>query len=107
MKILKALALTFLLFYSLKSFSYQWFNVQANCYINNYSSASCQACNWNSYRPMFCHMNVSAQSSRGAFFNAFQNGYVYPGQCITGFVRANNPYFDPLVFAQANVRCRF
>ncbi len=107
MKLIKALAIAAVLLFSTKVTAYNWFNLQANCYINNYSSASCQACNWNFYRPIFCQMRVNAQTSRGAFFNAFQNAYVYPGQCMNGFVNANNPYFDPLVFANAHVVCRF
>ncbi|MEE3079841.1 MAG: hypothetical protein VX341_10930 [Bdellovibrionota bacterium] len=87
--------------------AFNWFPVQSYCQLNQGQGASCQVCNWQGYRPIFCRMNVVGRSSYGAFFNGFQQGWVYPGQCISGFVRANNPYYDPLVFANANAQCRF
>ncbi|MCF8059230.1 MAG: hypothetical protein K9K67_08040 [Bacteriovoracaceae bacterium] len=90
--------------YSLNSFA--WFNVQANCWLNGGTNAVCEACN-NTYQPLYCEMQVQGVTNASYWFDGFQNGYVYSGQCIRGVVYANNPYVDPLVNARAVVRCRF
>jgi hypothetical protein len=87
--------------------SAQWVNLPANCYINGGSVAYCEACNFSYTRPVVCQMNIQGQTSYGFSLQGFQNGWVQSGQCIRGQVYANNPWRDPLVFANAFVNCRF
>ena len=82
-------------------------NLRANCWVNGGVNAVCEACNFSYHRPIFCSMQVRGVSSRGFWFNGMQSGVVYPGQCINGYVYANNPYIDPLVHATANTQCQF
>lgn len=101
MKKLSVLALV------LMSFQAQaWFNLNANCYIQGGVQAQCEVCNFISYRPIRCVMNVRGVSSYGAHMTAQLNGIIQPGVCANGYVRANNPYIDPLVHATAVVRCQ-
>lgn len=92
---------------SLSSFAYNWFPVQSFCQLTGGVGASCQVCNYQGYRPIFCVMNINGSSAYGAYFNGHQRGLVYPGLCMNGFVRAYNPYRDPLVSANAVTQCRF
>lgn len=86
--------------------SQAWFRVNANCQLFSGVRAACEACNWQG-RPMYCKMKIKGRTSYGAWFNGNQSGWVGPGLCISGYVAANNPYRDPLVSANAKVRCRF
>ncbi|MGI4992000.1 hypothetical protein ACRXCV_05195 [Halobacteriovorax sp. GFR7] len=82
-------------------------SANANCWVNGGGQAVCEVCNHYYSRPIYCNMNMRGLTAYGAWMTAFQNGYVMPGQCINGFVRANNPYVDPLVDANVNFNCRF
>lgn len=101
----KVITLIFLTFASFNASA--WFNVNANCFLSSGATASCEACNFVSHRPIFCRMKVQGQTSYGAWFKGNQAGWVSSGQCIFGNVYANNPYIDPLIFADARVQCRF
>jgi len=83
------------------------FSLNANCYLNGGSNAVCEACNFQYNRVIRCSMQIRGMSSRGFWFNGYQNAIVYPGQCMNGYVYANNPYVDPLVDSQARVNCSF
>ncbi|WP_417335482.1 hypothetical protein [Halobacteriovorax marinus] len=87
--------------------STQKLNFAANCWINGGANAVCETCNFAYSRPIFCQMSIQGVTSRGFWFNGQQQGVVYPGQCISGYVYANNSYMDPLVNANANTNCRF
>lgn len=82
-------------------------NLNANCYVNGGANAVCEVCNFAYSRPVQCAMQIRGLTSRRFWFNGHQNGIVYPGQCMNGYVYANNPYVDPLIDAQARVNCRF
>ena len=82
-------------------------NMRANCFINGGANAVCEVCNYQFSRPILCQMTMRGLTSRRFFMNGQQTGVVLPGQCMQGFVYANNPYVDPLIDAQANVSCRF
>lgn len=83
-----------------------WFNFQANCLLNGGVNAVCKACN-STYQTMYCEMRVQGVTRSSFWYNGFQSGHVSSGQCIQGFVYANNPYLDPLINASATVQCRF
>jgi hypothetical protein len=85
----------------------QSFSINANCFTDGGRVGYCEACNFAYARPVFCQMNIQGQTSYGYSFQAVQRGWVFSGQCIRGQVYANNPYRDPLVFANAFVNCRF
>lgn len=101
---MKAILLVVLSVISINSNAY--FTSRANCFLINGAKAQCEACNFASYRPLRCSLNIQGQTSRGFFFTGVQHGVIMPGQCMRGFVFANNPYMDPLVGANANVTCR-
>ena len=101
---MKALLLVVLSIFSINSNAY--FTSRANCFLVNGSKAQCEACNFASYRPIQCTLNIQGRTSYGYTFTGVQNGLIMPGQCMRGFVFANNPYMDPLVGAFANVTCR-
>ena len=63
----------------------------------------------NSYgRPIICNGSLNGQFSSGGNLNAWMNGQFIPaGQNRFLFVNANNPYMDPIVYAQANINCEF
>jgi len=81
--------------------------MNANCFVNGGVNAVCEACNYSYNRPVRCAMQIRGMSSRGFWFNGNQFGVLYPGQCMNGYVYANNPYVDPLVDANASVNCQF
>ncbi len=82
-------------------------NLKANCYINGGKNAVCEVCNNRYSRPIRCSMKIKGITSYGYWFKGNQNGIVYPGSCMSGYVSANNSYRDPLVDAQAYASCRF
>lgn len=83
-----------------------WFSVETNCYIEQGRIAYCQACN-PTYRPIFCRGHVEGRTYYGAWFRAQGAQWVQPTQCMTGQVYARNPMYDPLVYADARINCRF
>ena len=93
--------------FSTASFSQvrRWFHTPMNCYISG-SVARCQATNYR-FRPIYCEAQASAVTSFGYRLNGFFRGWVQPRQSAFVFIRANNPYRDPIVQARANARCLF
>lgn len=82
-------------------------NASANCWVNGGGQAVCEVCNSYYSSPIACRMNIRGLTANGYWLNGRQSGYVMPGQCINGYVRANNPYVDPLIDANVNFNCRF
>ncbi|WP_372656214.1 hypothetical protein [Halobacteriovorax sp.] len=101
---MKAILLVVLSIISINSNAY--FTSRANCFLISGSKAQCEACNYASYRPIQCTLNIQGRTSYGNSFNGVQSGVILPGQCMRGFVFANNPFRDPLVSAFGNVTCR-
>ncbi|ATH08646.1 hypothetical protein BIY24_12020 [Halobacteriovorax marinus] len=83
-----------------------YYTAAANCFLVSGAQAQCEACNFAGYRPLTCTLNVQGRTSYGYSFNGVQTKVLLPGQCMRGFVYANNPYMDPLVGAFGNVTCR-
>ena len=102
---MKKLLAVFFLVLSLNASAQVFF--QAQCQVVNRATARCTFCNYNiSPRAMFCRMDVQGQTYYGAFWTGFVQNWVAPGQCIYGFVNAQNPVIDPLTRAHASVRCQ-
>lgn len=83
-----------------------WFNLQADCYIEQGRIAYCQACN-SQFRPIFCRGRIEGRTYYGSWLSAQGGQWVRPGQCMTGHVYARNPIYDPLVYARADIYCRY
>ena len=98
-KIILALAIAL---FSLNTSAF--YTLNANCYLNSGSSASCQVCNYG-YRVARCQMRITGRTFYGAWLNVASNITLLPGQCTQGFVAARNPYADRLVNAFARVHC--
>ncbi len=81
-----------------------WFPVRSECYVEQGRIAYCRACNHN-FRPIFCRGRIEGRTYYGSFLTAHGNQWVMPGQCMTGQVYAQNPIYDPLVYANAQVNC--
>lgn len=101
---MRALLLVLLSIISINSNAY--FTSRANCFLVSGSKAQCEVCNFASYKPIQCSLNILGRTSYGHSFTGVQNGVILPGQCMRGFVFANNPFIDPLVSAFGNVTCR-
>ena len=104
---MRELVLVFSMVYMVTATAVEKINIQANCWISGGANAVCEVCNYQFSQPMLCQMNVSGKTYRGFNFQGIQKGVVVPGQCMNGYVYANNPSFDPLIDAWANVNCRF
>lgn len=91
---------------TLLSLNSQAFQVQARCQLQAGQSAICQVCN-NSYQAVYCNMSLQGRTSRGFWLNEFGNGYLAPGQCMTGYLYAHDPYTDPLINANGQANCSF
>ena len=105
---MKKLIASFLFLFAVTSFAAPegYFDIRSECYIEQGRIAYCQACN-PTYRPIFCEGHVQGRTYYGSWLNAEGRGWVNPGQCMTGQVYSRNPIYDPLVYADANVYCRF
>ncbi len=82
------------------------FTQRAYCEINAGQSAICEVCNYESYRPIRCEMSIRGQTLYGFWFQGHQVGSITYGQCMYGYVYANNPMRDPLVSVDAYATCR-
>lgn len=88
---------------SLNSFA---FYAQVNCEIQYGATAACTV--YNQFpRPIYCQLNGNGQTQSGAYVNLYGNGWVAPYDSANLFIKANNPYIDPLVFVNANANCTF
>lgn len=101
--VVKAFLLIVMALFSLKAYSY---SVPMNCSFVNQSYATCTLYN-NSVRPIYCTANARGRTWRGFWVNASGHGVVYPGQFMNVYVRAHNPYYDPIVSARAVAHCRY
>lgn len=82
------------------------FTQQAYCEINAGHNATCEICNFDSYRPIKCHMSISGRTLYGFWFKGNQHAAIPYGKCMYGYVYANNPMRDPLISAEASATCR-
>lgn len=81
------------------------FSLQAYCQVNR-AQATCFVNN-HLYQPVFCQAQATGITSYGYAANAWANGWIYPGQSVSLYVYAQNPYNDPLMNAQVFTNCRF
>ncbi len=103
----RSLFLISLLFLSTLSFAdVEVFTQRAYCEINAGRSANCEVCNFESYAPIHCEMSIRGRTLYGFWFQGSQVGAIPYGQCMYGYVYANNPIRDPLVSADAYASCR-
>jgi len=75
------------------------------CEINGGSNATCEICNFDSYRPITCDMSIKGRTLYGFWFQGQQRGAIPYGKCMYGYVYANNPMRDPLISAEASAMC--
>lgn len=101
---MRALLLIALSVISIQTSAY--YQAAANCFLISGAKAQCEACNFAGYRPVTCTLNIQGRTYSGFTFNGTQSQVLLPGQCMRGFVYANNPYRDPLAGAFGNVVCR-
>lgn len=81
------------------------FTINASCSFNP-AVGQCSVFNqWAS--PIYCQIRIRGIVSSGAWFTAYENVTVYPGQDAYGYVYAKNPNFDPLVDTGGVANCRF
>lgn len=81
------------------------FTQRGYCEINAGDSATCEICNYESYRPIRCQMSIRGKTLYGLWFQGSQYGAIAYGQCMYGYVYANNPMRDPLISAEASATC--
>lgn len=102
----KLFILTILLFsVSASSQVRRWFYQPMNCYIDGFG-ARCQTIN-HRFQPIYCEAQAVGLTSYGFSLRSFFRGWIQRGQSAYVFVRANNPYRDPLVNVHAQARCLF
>lgn len=82
----------------------RYFQMGVQCYAGQ-AKAECVAYN-DSNQVLFCRGKIYGETSYGYRAKGSQKGTVYPGQRFYMYVRANNPYQDPLIDAWGNVECR-
>lgn len=104
---MKKLIAIFMMTISIQSFAQvrRWFYQPINCFIDG-RGASCQTTNYR-FNSIFCEAQAFAQTSYGYVLNGFYQGWIQPGQSAFVYVRANNPFTDPVIRANATARCLF
>lgn len=82
------------------------FQVQAVCQVQAGQQAVCQVCN-GANAVVFCDMRMRGYTALGYNLQEWAQGNIFPGQCMTGYVYAFNPYNDPLTYAEGYANCSF
>jgi hypothetical protein len=82
------------------------FQVRAVCQLQSGLQAVCQVCNTLN-TAVYCDMRLRGLTALGFTLQEWGQGQIFPGQCMTGYVYAHNPYNDPLTYAEGYATCSF